>query len=190
MVQNDELRPAVFLDRDGVLNENRSDYVKSWDEFVFLPNIFAPLRRLAQNHVAIVVISNQSAIGRGIVEVETVESIHEQMRLEIQHQGGRIDGVYYCPHHPDDGCNCRKPRPGLLLQAAEELHLDLKSSYLIGDAVSDVEAALAAGVHPIMVRTGRGMQQEPLLRSKWRTISVVDNLEEAVEWILRLAISD
>ncbi|HID24181.1 MAG TPA: D-glycero-beta-D-manno-heptose 1,7-bisphosphate 7-phosphatase, partial [Planctomycetaceae bacterium] len=155
------IKPAVFLDRDGVINENRSDYVKGWEEFVFLPGVFEPLRLLAQNHQAIVVVSNQSAVGRGLVSRETVVAIHRRMQAEIQRRGGRVDAIYYCPHHPDAGCDCRKPRPGLLLRAARELSIDLSRSYLIGDAVSDIEAALAVGCTPIFVLTGRGQEQQP-----------------------------
>ena len=184
MGQNNGLRPAVFLDRDGVLNENRSDYVKSWDEFVFLSGVFVPLRRLAQNHVAIVVITNQSAIGRGKKKKKTVEDIHARMVYEISRQGGRIDGIYYCPHHPDDGCKCRKPQPGLLFQAAAELHLDLEHSFLIGDAVSDIEAALAAGVQPIMVLTGRGLLHSRLLHQQGLDfVPLARDLAEAVDMI-------
>ncbi len=187
MSQDNRLRSAVFLDRDGVINENRADYVKRWEEFAFLPGIFHPLRLLAQNHVAVVVISNQSAIGRGLVSRETVEEIHYRMRREIELRGGRIDGVYYCPHRPDEGCECRKPKPGLLLQAARDLGIDLGSSYLIGDAVSDIEAALAAGCSPIMVLTGRGQQQLPVLRQRGLDhIPVARDLAEAVSMILHL----
>jgi len=176
---------AVFLDRDGVINENRADYVKSWEEFVFLPNVFEPLQLLAQNHTAIVVVSNQSAIGRGLVRPEVVEGIHRRMRIEVLRRGGRIDAVFYCPHHPDDGCDCRKPRPGLLLRAARELGIDLAGSYLIGDAISDVEAALAAGCSPIFVLTGRGQEQRPLLQPRGHDgIPVVRDLEQAVTLIL------
>jgi len=172
---------AVFLDRDGVINENRSDYVKCWEEFEFLPGVFDPLRFLAQNHKVIVVVSNQSAIGRGLVPGEVVEGIHRRMRIEIQRRGGRIDGVFYCPHRPDDNCGCRKPRPGLLLRAADELNLDLAGSYFVGDAVSDVEAALAAGCAPIFVLTGRGREQRPLLHENgYNSVPVVRDLAEAV----------
>jgi len=174
------------LDRDGVINENRSDYVKSWDEFVFLPNIFRPLRLLAQNAHLVVIVTNQSAIGRGLVQQETVESIHQQMRNEIHRRGGRVDAVYYCPHHPDEGCACRKPRPGLLLQAARDLQIDLSHSYFVGDAVTDVEAALAAGCSPVFVLTGRGQEERPLLEQRgYHHVPVVRDFAEAVGLILR-----
>ena len=181
------LRAAVFLDRDGVINENRLDYVKSRAEFVFLPGVMEPLRRLAQTDLAIVVITNQSAIGRGLVSPEEAEAINRFMVEEIERLGGRVDGVFCCPHRPDEGCECRKPRPGLLFRAAEELGLDLERSFLVGDALSDVEAARAAGCQPLLVLTGRGREQLPLLaRHRHDDCPVVPDLAGAVDYILRL----
>jgi len=178
-------RAAIFLDRDGVINENRADYVKTWEECRFLPGIFEPLRRLAQSPFAIVITSNQSVINRGIVARSEVEEINRRMIEEIQANGGRIDAVFYCPHRPDENCDCRKPEPGLLLQAAECLNLDLRRSYLIGDAASDIKAAVAAGCYPILVLTGRGKKQLPLLQDEgYSGYHVASNLQEAVEWIL------
>ena len=179
------MRPAVFLDRDGVINENRSDYVKSWQEFVFLPNVFEPLRYLAQSSYIVVVVTNQSAIGRGLVSAAIVEEIHCRMQTEIQHNGGRIDAIYYCPHHPNEGCSCRKPKPGLLLRAAQDLNIDLERSYFVGDAVSDVEAAMNAGCRPVFVLTGRGKEQLSLLyQNGYKNVPVFPGLREAVLFIL------
>ncbi|HID62631.1 MAG TPA: D-glycero-beta-D-manno-heptose 1,7-bisphosphate 7-phosphatase [Anaerolineae bacterium] len=178
-------RAAVFLDRDGVINENRLDYVKSWAEFTFLPGVFEALRHLAQTDLAVVVITNQSAINRGLVSRATVEEIHARMVAEIARQGGRVDAVFCCPHRPDEDCPCRKPRPGLLLQAAAELGLNLARSYLVGDALSDVEVALALGCTPFLVLTGRGRAQ--LCRPQARQLEsfyVVADLAEAVERII------
>ena len=181
-----KLKPAIFLDRDGVINQNRADYVKTWDEYVFLPNVFSPLCSLAQTDYAIVVISNQSPIGRGLVQQETIEAINARMQSEIERHGGRIDAVYYCPHTPSENCNCRKPAPGMLLQAADELGLNLSSSYFIGDAVSDVEAAFAAGCQPLYVLTGLGREQLPLFHQQGYDgkVPIVRDLAEAVQLIL------
>jgi D-glycero-D-manno-heptose 1,7-bisphosphate phosphatase len=179
------LRPAVFLDRDGVINYNRSDYVKSWSEFEFLPGALAALTRLAILDWPVVVVTNQSAIGRGLVSHQIVDSIHNLMIGCIRRAGGRIDGVYYCPHHPDDGCVCRKPAIGLFLDAAARLSLDLKCSYLIGDGVSDVMAAFAIGSRPVLVKTGRGLSQLGVLRQrKVAGYRVAEDLGAAVDWIL------
>lgn len=146
----------MFLDRDGVINRNRDDYVKSRGEVHFLPGVFAALARLADSPFAIVLVTNQSPIGRGILTQRHVEAINRRIVAEIETRGRRVDAVYYCPHRPDENCDCRKPRSGLLLKAAECFNLDLSRSYLIGDAVSDVEVALAADVQPVLVLTGRG----------------------------------
>jgi D-glycero-D-manno-heptose 1,7-bisphosphate phosphatase len=175
----------VFLDRDGVLNENRSDYVKSWGEVRFLPGVFAAMARLALTPFRTVLVTNQSPVGRGILSREEVESINQQVVSAIESEGGRIDRVYYCPHHPNDGCTCRKPRPGLLQQAAREMGLDLPNSYLIGDALSDVQAALTAGCSPILVLTGRGRQQRSLLLEQgYGSVPVVSDLAAAVDLVL------
>ncbi|MFC2030405.1 D-glycero-beta-D-manno-heptose 1,7-bisphosphate 7-phosphatase [Chloroflexota bacterium] len=179
------MHPAVFLDRDGVINENRGDYVRCWDEVRFLPGVFGALARLARAPFRIVLVTNQSPIGRGILTEQQVKGINRRLVAEIEAHGGRVDGVYYCPHDPDDGCECRKPNPGLLLQAARELRLDLTRSYLIGDAASDVEAALAAGCSPIFVLTGRGRGQRSLLqRQGTQHVPVAQDLIAAVRLIL------
>ncbi len=177
-------RPAVFLDRDGVLNENRADHVRTWEQVVFLPGVFRAMQRLAGSPFVVVVVTNQSAVGRGLMSAETLASINRGIVQQVQQAGGRIDALYACPHGPDDGCPCRKPRPDMLLQAAQDLAIDLERSYLVGDAVSDVEAGLAAGCQPIMVRTGRGTKQaQGLAVHGLRHVPVVVDLAEAVDWI-------
>lgn len=155
--------PAVFLDRDGVIIENRDGYVKTWDEVGFLPGAFEALRRLAVSPYKVVMVTNQSAIGRGILSFEHAIEINRRVVAEIEAHGGRIDACYLCPHRPEDGCDCRKPLPGLLIRAQGDLDLDLSRSSLVGDAVSDLEAAEAAGVQGILVLTGRGQDQLSLL---------------------------
>ena len=182
------MRTAAFLDRDGVINENRRYYVKSWHEFVFLPGALPSLRRLARMPFATIVISNQSAINRGLLSLSEVNDINERMVREVKEAGGRIDGIYICPHRPDEECDCRKPKPGLLCQAADELGIDLASSYLVGDALSDLEAARAAGCTPVLVLTGRG--REELLkvgRSGLTGFLLAADLAESVDWILRFS---
>jgi D-glycero-D-manno-heptose 1,7-bisphosphate phosphatase len=177
-------RPAIFIDRDGVINANRADYVKSWAEFEFLPGSREALVGLSGLGWPVVVISNQSAIGRGLVSAATVAEINARMVAEIEQAGGRVDGVYICPHHPDEGCACRKPQPGLLMDAALELGLDLGCSYVIGDAESDILAGLAVGAQPILVLSGRGREQRPRLAGWEGMFQVVEDLTEAVEWIV------
>jgi D-glycero-D-manno-heptose 1,7-bisphosphate phosphatase len=185
MEPEEMMRPAIFLDRDGVINRNRTDHVKSWAEFEFLPGVLDSLRRLAQLEWPVVVISNQAIVGRGLVSRQAIDEISEQMTSIVWSAGGRIDCVFYCPHRPDEHCECRKPRPGLLLNAAKEMELDLTRSFFVGDAESDVLAAKAVGCRPVLVKTGRGFGQMALLRkSNVMGYYLADDLSEAVNWIL------
>jgi D-glycero-D-manno-heptose 1,7-bisphosphate phosphatase len=177
-------RPAIFLDRDGVINRNRPDHVKAWDEFEFLPGVLEALARLAGVGLPVLVISNQGAIGRGLTTQAAVDEINRRMAAEIRAAGGRIDDVLCCPHRPEDGCACRKPRPGLLLQAAERWDLDLAASVLVGDAETDILAAQRAGCRPLLVLTGRGAEQLAVLRAAGRDgFLVAGDLPAAVDWI-------
>ncbi len=150
---------AIFLDRDGVINENRSDHVKSWEEFEFLPQALESIRRLSETGLPIFVVTNQAVICRGITSERTIQEIHDQMIDVVEETGGHIERVYYCPHDADANCECRKPRPGMLIQAAADYGIDLSKSFLVGDAWTDVEAGLSVGVHSILVMTGRGRGQ-------------------------------
>ncbi|HJS19475.1 MAG TPA: HAD family hydrolase [Anaerolineales bacterium] len=151
---------AVFLDRDGVLIENRSDYVRDWSHVTILPLVTEALSLLHKDGIKIIIVTNQSAVGRGLVTLETVREINDCLIKTLKENGGWIDAVYMCHHAPQDHCTCRKPLPGLLLQAARELSLDLRSSWIVGDAWSDVLAGQSAGLQgTIMVRTGRGSSQ-------------------------------
>lgn len=173
------------MDRDGVILENRSDYIKSWGEVRFLPGIFAALRRLARSDYAVVMVTNQSAVGRGIISLDEAMVINEGVLTEIAAQGGRVDAVYMCPHRPDEGCACRKPAPGLLLKAAQDLELVMARSYVIGDAASDIQAAHAAGAQGILVLTGRGREQAALLSLGGKVNCPVGaDLGAAVDYIL------
>jgi D-glycero-D-manno-heptose 1,7-bisphosphate phosphatase len=178
-------RFCVFLDRDGVIVENRVDHVKSREEVRFLPGAIAALRTLAASPAAIVIVSNQSAVARGLITLEQAWSVQHGIVDEIQGQGGRIDRSYLCPHLPRDGCTCRKPAPGMIREAARELRLNLDRSWLVGDALTDLQAAKAAGVRGVLVRTGRGAAEEWLLMKqigpRW---PVVADFAAAVQLIL------
>jgi D-glycero-D-manno-heptose 1,7-bisphosphate phosphatase len=180
------VRRAVFLDRDGVICRNRSDHVKSWDEFVFLPGALEAIAQLTEAGLSVVVVTNQAIINRHMVSVDVVRDIHARMRRAIESAGGRVDRVLFCPHRPDEHCPCRKPEPGLLFRAADEMGLDLRQSYLVGDAETDMRAGRRAGCRCLLVLTGRGMQQA--LRC-WlhgeRDFVLVPNLGAAVQRILR-----
>lgn len=177
---------AIFLDRDGVLIENRANYIRDWSDVEIYPEAINALSHSAIKKHKIVIVTNQSAVGRGIISLKTANEINSRLVNLIQHHGGQVDGVYMCPHKPDDDCLCRKPRPGLLLQAAKELSLDLQRSWMIGDAWSDVQAGQSAGVYQaILLRTGRGEKQ--LLQPRPDTITnhlIFDNLPQAIEAII------
>ena len=178
-------RAAVFLDRDGVINENRPDYVRSTQELEIFPAALRAIARLAQSKYAAVIITNQSAIGRGLVPAATVAQINRSLLQRIRAEGGRIDRLYLCPHSPAAECECRKPRPGMLLQAAKDLRLNLSRSWLIGDWLTDLQAASAAGVRPILVATGRGQEAYRQLTSAgFGHTPCLTDLAEAVEHIL------
>jgi D-glycero-D-manno-heptose 1,7-bisphosphate phosphatase len=182
---------AIFLDRDGVICENRSDHVKSWSEFKFLPGVKNNLAKLSSLELPIVVVTNQAVIGRGLASAETVEEIHHRMVAEITAAGGRIDRVYTCPHLPEAGCECRKPKTGLLLQAAAEMGLDLTQSYLIGDAVTDILAGQQVGCRTFLVLTGRGVEQlvPTLHATNGRHFTVVRNLLEVADHLYQAEVS-
>ena len=146
---------AIFLDRDGTINRERADYVKSWQEYEWLPGALDALAALAQLDVPILIVTNQSAIGRGILSVDDLAAIHARVRAEALAAGARIDEFLVCPHAPGDACSCRKPKPALLVQAAAEYKLDLARCVFIGDSITDLMAGAAAGCRCILVRTGR-----------------------------------
>ncbi len=179
------LRLAVFLDRDGVIIENRADYVKSLAETKFIPGAVEALAQLAKTDRLIVIVTNQAVIGRHIITREAVEEINQYVIQTIVAAGGRVDGLYLCPHHPADNCPCRKPAPGMLLQAAAELGIDLAASVVIGDAVSDVQAALAAKAKPIFVLTGlAGRLELELARARRLNAAIYPDLAAAVRHLL------
>jgi len=157
------MQPAIFLDRDGVIIENCPEYVRSWDDVQIFDQALAALARIRHSPYLIVGVTNQSAIGRGIISLAQAHSINARLVETIMHAGGRMDGIYMCPHAPEENCSCRKPQPGLLLQAAQELGVDLNRSIMIGDALTDVLAGQAAGVNQTaLVLTGRGYAQSQL----------------------------
>jgi len=148
---------AIFLDRDGVINKERSDYVKTVDELVILNDIASPIKKLRENGFLIVVITNQSAINRGFTTHQHVENIHSAIQEYLKKNGTQIDAFYYCPHRPDEHCDCRKPKPGLLNKAIYDLKIDIKSSWMIGDRDSDIEAARVTGCKSIKITSNSGL---------------------------------
>lgn len=152
------LRPAVFFDRDGIVNRRRvDDYVRQWGDFEFLPEIFTILPRAREAGFVAILVTNQRGIARGLMSETALETIHASMQRELARVAGAVfDAIYYCPHERDAGCNCRKPLPGMLLDAARDHALDLEASWMIGDSESDIAAGLAAGCRTILVSDHRG----------------------------------
>ena len=142
---------TIFIDRDGVINHERNDYVKSISELEIFPNVVKNIELLKNAGFLIVVITNQSAINRGIITHEAVNQIHDSIQNHLKKNGTCVDGFFYCPHKPDENCNCRKPKSGLLHQAILELNIDPNSSWMIGDNKSDIEAAISVGCKAIKI---------------------------------------
>ncbi len=177
---------AVFLDRDGVINYNRTDYVRSWRDFQFLPGAAQAIARLTSIQASIFVVTNQPVVNKGIVSLQTVEDINRRMVNALRLRGGSIREVMTCPHVDENGCDCRKPRPGLLLKAQKEYGVDLKRSYLVGDFVTDIDAARAVGSTPILVLTGRGAKALRLMPSGGGGVLVASDLADAAHLICEL----
>jgi D-glycero-D-manno-heptose 1,7-bisphosphate phosphatase len=179
------MRRAVFLDRDGVINEHRADHVKSWADFRFLPGSAEAIGRLSRADHRVFVVTNQAIVNRGMVSHQVVDDINQRMLDELARRGGRVEGVAYCPHRPDEGCACRKPRPGLLLKLAHEFDLDLKAAVLIGDTLADIEAGLSAGCQTMLVLTGRGREQQTRAAATGVDgFLVADDLSAAADYLL------
>jgi len=152
-------KKVIFLDRDGVINKKppKGDYVKSWGEFEFLPGAIEALKLLSQNDYEIYIVTNQAGIARGVMSEEDLGTIHDKLKKELGKHHARINGIYYCPHGWNDGCECRKPKPGMFFQGANDHNLDLTKTILIGDDERDLQAGNAAGCKTILVKKGKNL---------------------------------
>jgi len=173
----------VILDRDGVINKDSTDFIKSPDEWQPIPGSLEAIARMTHANYRVVVATNQSGMGRGLFDIGTFNRINEKMHREINNVGGRIDAIFYCPHRPDEGCKCRKPEPGLFLEICRRLHCDLEGVPAIGDSLRDITAAKAVGAWPILVRTGKGRSTE-LKHKELGNTEVFDDLASAVDALL------
>ena len=176
-------RPAVFLDRDGTFIEERG-YLDRLDLLQLFPFAADAIRLLNRAGYAVVVATNQSAIGRGVISEAFLQDVHHEIDRRLALGNARIDRYYYCPHHPDAGCDCRKPQPGLVQRACREMGLDPRRSVMIGDRWLDVACGAAAGTRGVLVRTGHGAF-EAAAPGERRADAIVNNLMEATGWILR-----
>ncbi|HET9844041.1 MAG TPA: D-glycero-beta-D-manno-heptose 1,7-bisphosphate 7-phosphatase [Gammaproteobacteria bacterium] len=147
----------VLLDRDGVINFDSEDYIKSPEEWIPIPNSLEAIRLLNQKGYSVAIATNQSGIQRGLYSEQILEQIHQKMTDSLSKLGGAIAAIHYCPHGPNDGCMCRKPKPGLLMQIAHKFSLDLTKTPYVGDSWRDCQAAISAGCKPVLVKTGNGL---------------------------------
>ncbi|QPK62357.1 D-glycero-beta-D-manno-heptose 1,7-bisphosphate 7-phosphatase [Methylomonas sp. LL1] len=172
----------VILDRDGTINVDSDTFIKSPDEWLPLPGSLEAIAELNRHGYKVVVISNQSGIARGLFDLAALEAMHDKLRRMLAEMGGRIEAIYFCPHGPEDHCTCRKPKPGLFEAFAQEKRIDLTNVYSVGDSYRDIEASLAAGAKPMLVKTGKGRQtihNHPQLK-----LPIFDNLYDAATHIV------
>lgn len=148
----------IILDRDGVINHDSDQFIKSPEEWRPIPGSLAAIATLTQWGYRVIVATNQSGIGRGLFDMDTLNSIHDKMVKAVAQEGGRIDAIFFCPHTSGDQCNCRKPQPGMLEEIAARYNTDLTGVPVIGDSLRDLQAAVAVGAQPMLVLTGKGKQ--------------------------------
>lgn len=155
----------IVLDRDGVINVDSEQFIKSPDEWKPIPGSLEAIARLNESGWRVVVASNQSGVGRGLFDMDTLNAINEKMTKAIGQVGGRLDAIFFCPHSADSTCDCRKPRPGMFLQIAERFNVDMKGVPVVGDSLRDLQAGVAVGCQPYLVLTGKGAktQADPAL---------------------------
>ncbi len=179
----------VILDRDGVINFDADDYIKTPAEWVPIPGSLEAIARLTRADYSVVVATNQSGIARGLYDMAMLNEIHQKMAASLRDHGGQIDAVFFCPHGPDDQCDCRKPRPGLLEQISRRLNVSIAGVPFVGDSLRDLECAKAAGAFPTLVRTGNGNETEARLKGSENfsgpdAVPVFDDLAAFTEALL------
>jgi D-glycero-D-manno-heptose 1,7-bisphosphate phosphatase len=183
---NRPLRPAVFLDRDGTISEEMG-YVNHASRFRMFPFAAAAIQSLQAAGWPVIVVTNQSGVGRGYFPESVVHEVHQQMTRELAAAGARVDAIFYCPHISGDACACRKPKTGMLESAAQEHGLDLQRSFVVGDRYGDVVLGRNAGARSVLVRTGYGQGELAWHAPQWEIQPdfIADTLTEAAAWILR-----
>ena len=185
-------KPAVFIDRDGTINEQMG-YINHVSRFILLPGAAEAVRLLNGHGYLAIVVSNQSGVGRGYFPIELVHDVHEYMKSLLEKEGAAVDGIYFCPHHPEAlvpeyriDCNCRKPKTGLIEKACEDFDIDMKNSYVIGDRCSDIELADRSDLKGLMVKTGYGLGdiEYVLPNTSFEPVYIAKDLLYAVRWII------
>ena len=180
------LKKVVFLDRDGVINFDSPNYIKSQSEFKFIPGSIEAIRKLTLTGFTSFVITNQSALARKLISSQELEKIHKMMKAKIASEGGKLTDIFFCPHMPNDGCDCRKPQPGLIFQAQRKYDIDLTDAVMVGDSAKDIECAYNAGCgRAVLVKTGKEIGVEQLLDARQiKPSHVAADLLAAAKWIL------
>jgi D-glycero-D-manno-heptose 1,7-bisphosphate phosphatase len=170
----------VILDRDGVINEDSEEYIKSAAEWHAIPDSLEAIAKLNRAGIKVVIASNQSGIARGFFTEQVLAKIHQKMQAELTKLGGHIDDIFYCPHHPDDNCACRKPKPKMLLDILRKYKIDKKDVLVVGDKLADVQAAQKIGCDVALVKTGNGQQTLANYRNELQNVLVSENLSALV----------
>lgn len=180
----------IILDRDGVINEDSDNYIKSADEWIPIKGSIEAISKLSQKNIPIAIATNQSGLGRNYFNSMTLFDMHQKMLQLIKNQNGEIQYIAYCPHLPNNHCNCRKPKPGLINEISQKLNIKLdKHVYFIGDSFKDIEVAQNSNITPILVKTGKGektLEKNPQIKGK---IAIYDNLNQFVEYLLKEVIN-
>ncbi|MBN1627855.1 MAG: HAD family hydrolase [Deltaproteobacteria bacterium] len=189
-------KPAVFIDRDGTVNEQMG-YINHPDRFIILPGVAEAFRILNKNGFLAIIVSNQSGVARGYFPFELVDDIHALMRGYLKKEDAAVDGIYFCPHHPRGAvpeysvdCDCRKPKTGLIKKACEQFDIDMSRSYMVGDHYTDMELADRAALKGILVKTGygRGVMEYNLPKMTFKPSYIAEDLLDAVKWIMKIEI--
>lgn len=177
---------AVFLDRDGTINEEMG-YLNHPDRFRLLPGVAKAIKKLNQAGVLVIVATNQSGVARGFFPRKIVEIIHQKMVKLLKEKGAFLDKIYFCAHHPEENCPCRKPKSGMLGRAAKDFNLNLEDCFVVGDRIKDIEWAHRVGAQGILVLTGYGKGEYEYMRDRWKEKPecIAENLYQAVKWILQ-----
>jgi len=174
----------VILDRDGVINQDSANYIKNENEWIPIPGSLESIAQLTQNNFKVIIVTNQSGISRGLYSIENLNQIHRKMHRLLADMGGRIDSIFICPHTDEDECECRKPKPGMLLEIEKVYGTSLQKVYGVGDSLRDLQAFDAIKMQPILVKTGNG--QQVLKQKKYpKKTKVFKNLKDATQHIIK-----
>jgi D-glycero-D-manno-heptose 1,7-bisphosphate phosphatase len=175
----------IILDRDGVINQDSDSYIKTPDEWIPMEESLQAIAKLSRAGYRVFVATNQSGLARGLFDIETLNAIHRKMVSAVQEVGGNIEAILFCPHGPDDGCDCRKPKPGLYMEIARRAQQSLKGVPIIGDSARDIEAAISVNAQPVMVLTGKGRIESEKIKRKHPEVPMYTDLMSVTDALVR-----